>query len=620
MKKILLIFILGMFFIGFISATVTVSVNTTRPVFYAELVEDDGTDLLEAGSNYYFQCFVGGYGYEGMSASPASEEFNITTNSTHRWINITNIKNMCDSYTINTGDKGIHCRYSVNRSFKDWGGEGYMPASFSNNESTKYQQWLERLGNPGLYFLGDLRCSHNAEEVTVKASDLKTDTPYSGYYIFHPEISTALSTRERLEKTFDITAGVADIYVADTNTWDDFIDGIASSDALDRLCTISGSSAMCIGHIYGSGTLSGGDSDCDQLQFTKGSQMFFETFSWKWTHLKANLTDSSATLVGDMAGVFLDSAVSDNVFITAENRYTNYNSWDGWNFNLRSAGYHESRYFGQDDYGYNGNYYGVYEYVSPSGSTGHHTSYFENLTFYNNGKTTYDIKGYTPYISGCYNVTRDYDCKNVVSDRADKRAIVAYSNYEPDNEWCENSFNFSFHGDILFKIVDNDGNAISGANVTLSNAYNTYSDTTDVDGKLTHDTMFYKVYYNNSQNQAPWYYASILEMGTYNLTIAKDGYMDYSTTVIFNEPLDWTIALSEQPDWDYSQTLAWKVLNLTDTTILKLSENGNLAIAGELYENTNTPPPNVIYKVANVFWLTKTGDLYLAKELMELIL
>jgi len=34
----------------------------------------------------------------------------------------------------------------------------------------------------------------------------------------------------------------------------------------------------------------------------------------------------------------------------------------------------------------------------------------------------------------------------------------------------------------------------------------------------------------------------------------------------------------------------------------------------------HTPPPNVIYKVANVFWLTKTGDLYLAKELMELIL
>jgi len=64
--------------------------------------------------------------------------------------------------------------------------------------------------------------------------------------------------------------------------------------------------------------------------------------------------------------------------------------------------------------------------------------------------------------------------------------------------------------------------------------------------------------------------------------------MDYSTTVIFNKPQDWTIALSEQPDWDYSQTLAWKVLNLTDTTILKLSENGNLAIAGKLYENTNT--------------------------------
>ena len=606
-------------------ASVQVSVNTTRPVFHISLAQDDGTDQLAADTNYYFQCFLGGYGYEGMSVSPASEEFNITTNSTHRWINISNIQNMCDSYNISTNDKGVHCRWSINRSFKDWGGEGYLPASFSDNESTRYQYWLERLGRPGYYsadftFGNSPRCNSNKASFIVKGSDLIVSNSYSGYYIFHPEISTALSTRERLEKTFDITAGVADIYVTDTNTWDDFIDGIASSDASDRLCTIGENSAMCMGHIYGSGTLSietksltllGGDSDCDHLQLTKGSQMFFETFSWKWTHLKANLTDSSATLVGNMAGVFLDPAVSDNAFITAENRYTNYNPWDGWNFNLKSAGYHESRYFGQDDYGYNGNYYGVYEYVSPSGSTGHSTAYFENLTFYNNGKTTFDIKGYVAYISGCYNVTRDYDCKNVVSDRADKRAIVAYSNYEPDNEWCGNSFNFSFHGDVSFKIVDNDGNEISGANVTLSNAYNTYSDTTDADGKLTHDAMFYRVYYNNSQNKWPWLYASILEMGTYNLTITKDGYKDYSTTVTINAPQDWTIALEEKPAWNSTKPVSLKIWNSTGYVIMKLTDDGDMAIAGTLHENTDDAPADYVWGIPGLLWLDSQGNLYL---------
>jgi len=89
-------------------------------------------------------------------------------------------------------------------------------------------------------------------------------------------------------------------------------------------------------------------------------------------------------------------------------------------------------------------------------------------------------------------------------------------------------------------------------------------------------------------------------------------------TIVMNG-IDWTIALDTR-DWNYSQDLAWKVLNLTDTTILKLDENGNLAIAGELYENTNTAPPNVIFKIANVLWLTRAGDLYLVKELMEVIL
>ncbi len=62
-RKSYLIILLGMFLISFASATITVSVNTTRPIFDVALVEDDGTELLEANTNYYFQCVVGAYGY-----------------------------------------------------------------------------------------------------------------------------------------------------------------------------------------------------------------------------------------------------------------------------------------------------------------------------------------------------------------------------------------------------------------------------------------------------------------------------------------------------------------------------------------------------------------------------
>jgi len=72
-------------------------------------------------------------------------------------------------------------------------------------------------------------------------------------------------------------------------------------------------------------------------------------------------------------------------------------------------------------------------------------------------------------------------------------------------------------------------------------------------------------------------------------------------------------------EWNYSQNLSWKILNLTDTTILKLSEDGNLAIAGQLYELTNTPPPGdtVAFQIADNLWLTESGDMYVKENLHE---
>lgn len=188
---------------------------------------------------------------------------------------------------------------------------------------------------------------------------------------------------------------------------------------------------------------------------------------------------------------------------------------------------------------------------------------------------------------------------------------------------------FSFSMDL--KAIDENGNPLENAKIILrdKNGKIIFDELTDVNGTISEQYVDYyrdnknenhNIYFDNSTAWTTYY--------PYTLTISKSDYSTYNTTFfssydrssnIVKNGADWTISL-ESRDWDYTQTLAWKILNKTDTTILKLTNDGNLAIAGELYENTNTAPPNVIYKIANVLWLTKSGDLYLVKELMEVII
>jgi len=177
------------------------------------------------------------------------------------------------------------------------------------------------------------------------------------------------------------------------------------------------------------------------------------------------------------------------------------------------------------------------------------------------------------------------------------------------------------------KVIDEYGVAISGATVKMIdvNGNEVFTTTTDTDGNISEQTITtrYNSVTSNGVSRTTLSYdprtgGTLLIPLT--LTINKTNYETYNVTFNLTEKEDWTISL-ESRDWDYSQTLLWKIINLTDTTILKLDELGNLAIAGKLYENTNSPPPseNIVYKINNLLWLTKTGNLYLVKELMELI-
>lgn len=171
------------------------------------------------------------------------------------------------------------------------------------------------------------------------------------------------------------------------------------------------------------------------------------------------------------------------------------------------------------------------------------------------------------------------------------------------------------------KVVDKNGVAIEGVTVTATdeNDVEIFSVTTEENGTIASQEILVKHWYFDPENNP----STFISENIYSTATIKIAHQDYSSREFkftLDKKIDWTIDL-ESRVWNYSDSLSWKILNQTDTTILKLTDSGDLAIAGELYENTNSPPPTVsiIYKLKNLFWLSVRGDLYISKKLMELI-
>ncbi len=633
MKKLFLFLILGVFLISFISATVTVSTNSTRPVFYATLTPDDGTNQLEDNTNYYFQCFIGGYGYEGMSVSPASEEFNVTTNSTYRWMNISNIQNMCNSYTINSSYKGVHCRWSPNRSFKDWGGSGYLPGSFSNNETASYTYWTEKVGNPGGYFAYNMRCSKGIDVQTMDSLIMVATTARSGYYEFHPEIAIALSERNRLNASYNIYKGTADVNIVDSSTWDDLVNAFIDSGNGDIMSSTFDSITI-LGQIYGTGaitfdgkaiTIIGGDNDDVNLNFTKQStlNLMYEQ-SQVWQAVKGRFHDSTLKVWGNQ---ILSSIVesSNLYYINMVGSATHYTPTDGWTFNTKTPNsYHSHRYFANWTVSND-----IWNKVYDSPVIGNYQNTYDSITYendtWNNVEPlyyggTYQVKLDTGYIrNNCNNtvVVNFINSKTTGNSYSPViRVLVSWDMTVAID--CGTTLNATSFVDTKIKVIDENGNPIPNATITLS-GYNDLIGQTNSNGIATLRVINYYYEYNRSDTPL---YMTYFDTGNYTLTINKSGYSTYNTSVYIDQQKDWTIAL-ESRDWNYSNKLEWMIRNSTNT-FLKLDEFGNLAIRGKLYENTNSSfisnLQDVVFKIPNFLALTRDGNLYLVKELFEVII
>jgi len=177
---------------------------------------------------------------------------------------------------------------------------------------------------------------------------------------------------------------------------------------------------------------------------------------------------------------------------------------------------------------------------------------------------------------------------------------------------------FRLYDNITYNVnvVDNNGDALNNATVKMYDKDDTllFTETTDANGDITEQE------FSRELTTMVVLVRTIDPKSPFKIVVSKPGYKTYEEYVSYDESVgvSKTVAL-ENRTWNYSQPLSWKILNLTDTTILKLSKDGNLAIAGELYELTNSPPPGdtVAYQINDTMWLTKSGDLYMEGELVE---
>lgn len=214
---------------------------------------------------------------------------------------------------------------------------------------------------------------------------------------------------------------------------------------------------------------------------------------------------------------------------------------------------------------------------------------------------------------------------------------------------CLKSSSFmTFLGSLAIDIIDSDGNPIEGVTISgtdkrgnnitwieheggtdrgiTGNEYN-FNVTTNENGTADYYLYSYNVTLNESNNIAETYNDNVnfTYYYPYDITISKEGYADYTFRMDnFTYRTNLLVSLEDRT-WNYSKPLKIQVLNGSGTTIMKLqTDTGNLAIAGNLYENTNSSTINsqtdVKFKIPGILALTNWGDLYLLGEILEEII
>ena len=183
-----------------------------------------------------------------------------------------------------------------------------------------------------------------------------------------------------------------------------------------------------------------------------------------------------------------------------------------------------------------------------------------------------------------------------------------------------------FVGSTLgIKVRNNTANvnfSIENANVSVYDKDNnlTFTQLTDENGSVSQPVYWGRlVSFDTGSSGVRDDNKNVTDLNPFRITITADNYGDYEGIFELYEKQTIKINLEDR-DWNYSNIPEWKILNNSKHTILKINSDGDLAIAGNIYESTNSPPAgkNILWSWNSIMWLDNLGNLYLNK-LYELI-
>ena len=141
---------------------------------------------------------------------------------------------------------------------------------------------------------------------------------------------------------------------------------------------------------------------------------------------------------------------------------------------------------------------------------------------------------------------------------------------------------------IAVKITDESGNPIDNATVIIKNKAGDlqFSTQTNANGSISEQAPITTrdFYFDPLDNSSLHQQIADVTTGEYTIEVSHPDY--HSKTFSFNltKKTDWTLALKKRLVWNYSVPPLFLVRNKTTTGVFKISPEGNLAIAGKLYE------------------------------------
>lgn len=502
-KSLFLIFFL-IFLINTIHATITVEVIDKPQITGYSL---EGGDLLPNTTYYFAAMYTFGSGlYYAEAVSGVGNMISVTTTDTNKSIRI-------DWSNLPTGAEVLirwdtESLQDVNGNWKKFEDYKYTTNSYSGHTGTG-----------------------------VTLTTLPTQN-YSGYMsqleFYVPENDIDLKLNR--------TKGICKITVTGTENWNNLITAIKASDANDMV-VITENSLDLLCSIYGDGTLT---IENKQINFLyswnrnpnitfKNSQISF-TNPAQWNnpygiYENVSFISNSATFIIGYVDIS-----SKNLFLYNTFYSTSYNSFQVPTV-FKSTNYFNFRYPEDNEFIKNLLFIDTYVFITPS--INNVTNYFRNIEWKNNGLKSYDIRierGYIPTVADFYQATH---INNSKTDRNDKLPLIEYPDFSTYTNIIDINFYINF--DLNFNILNNTL-PVENAKITLTDVNGTVQEIyTDENGFSTIRLNTGLIRYD--PDNVNGLRSKLNNYNPITITVTKDGYETYQTTLTIDEKQTFNINL-----------------------------------------------------------------------------